>query len=110
MNPIPTGFLIIWVFFGIVTLLFFWLNKNAKQKRKYFPWWIGFIGVLFGTFVYLMGAPAKIFIIFIPAICLISFMNIKMTKFCDKCGRTIINQMFFSGNFKHCPYCTAKLK
>jgi len=83
-----------WVVLGIVSFVIFFLGKDAQLKRKLWkPFVIG-TGALFIGFVYLMGFGGEALYIMVPAVVLITFLNIRSTKFCDACGKTIINQNF----------------
>ena len=95
MFPIFMG---VWVVLGIVSTAFFFLNNNAALKRKVHPPFVIGVSILFLGFVVLMGTPREAFFycIFVPAIALITLMNLRNTKFCDTCGKTLINQNPFA--------------
>jgi hypothetical protein len=81
----------IWVALGLASFLFFHFNRNAALKRIAFPMFIVTVGVLFGTFVYLSTGrqhPQMMYLA-VPAIVLISFLNIRQTRFCEACGKTL---------------------
>lgn len=92
-------FVVVWVALGLASFLFFQFNRNTALKRTVFPIFIIVIGIIFGGFVYfIMGRlHPQILYLAIPAIILISFLNIRTTRFCDSCGRTLFRQpIFFS--------------
>jgi hypothetical protein len=104
-------FIGVWVVLGIVSTAFFFLNDNAALKRKVHPPYVIGVSILFFGFVVLMGTPRDVFFycILVPAIVLITFMNLRNTKFCDTCGRTLINQNPFVCP-RFCSKCGASLE
>jgi uncharacterized membrane protein YeiB len=98
-----------WIGLALCGFLAFSLNKNAQIKRKYFPIYVVGIGIAFIGFVHWMFPPEPRFLIVYPAIALISFLNIKMTKFCDECGKTNFPRNAFSA-LKFCQKCGASLE
>src|SRR5438093_13298734 len=97
-NSIPPWFLaffIGWIGLGIAGFFLFYVSKNAAFKRRFFPWYIIIVGLIFAAIPVASGQTAALFMV-IPAVALISFMNIRLTKFCDACGRTVVSHAFFS--------------
>jgi hypothetical protein len=47
-------------------------------------------------------------LLFVPFIGLITWLNIRMTRFCDGCGKILINQQWWT-RMNFCPYCGRKL-
>ncbi|MBA2344926.1 MAG: hypothetical protein H0V83_07580 [Rubrobacter sp.] len=92
----------------ITSFILFHLNKNARFKRKYFPWFMILVGVLFIAVVIGLGAPLKYFLLIALLVASITFLDIRGTRFCDDCGRTIRNPLPFSRP-EYCPKCGAKL-
>ena len=101
-------FLGTWIVLGIISFVIFFLGKNAQLKRKLWPPFVIGAGVLFAVFVTLMGFPLDTFYIMGPALILITYLNLTRTKFCDSCGKTIINQNFFAKP-EYCTKCGEKL-
>lgn len=98
-----------WVVLGIVSFVIFFVCKDARLKRRVWkPFVIG-TGALFIGFVYLMGFGGEALYIMVPAVILISFLNIRSTKFCDSCGKTNINQNFLVKP-EFCSRCGDKLQ
>jgi hypothetical protein len=102
-------FFVVWVSAAIFQFSFF--NKqSAAFKRKYFP-----RVIIIGGFVFLVFMLAlfkwhfQMLVVFLPAIALISYGNLKITRFCDKCGRTVRNADWFS-KMDYCPKCGSKLQ
>jgi len=97
------------VVLGIISLIIFFVGKDAQLKRKLWkPFVIG-TGALFLGFVYLMGVSGEAFYIMASAVILISFLNIRTTKFCDACGKKIINKNSFVKP-EFCSKCGEKLQ
>lgn len=93
---------------GVASAAFFYLNKDAPLKRKLFPPFAIGAGVLFLVIVWAdLGGNGIFFLV--PFVGLITFLNIRMTKFCDTCGRTLTRQDPFSPP-KFCSKCGASLE
>ena len=101
-------FFVVWVALGVAGFFLFYVSKNARFKKKYFPWYAILAGVVFISFGLMIGFPSEMLYLMVPAVALITFLNIKSTKFCENCGRTIINQMWFT-KVEYCAKCGAKL-
>jgi hypothetical protein len=108
-NPlIVMLFFVVWISSAMYQYLFF--NKQTVVfKRKYFP-----RIVVIGSFVFIVFLLAlfqwhlQMLVVFIPAVGLIAYGNIKITKFCDKCGKQVQNANWGS-KMDYCPKCGAKL-
>jgi hypothetical protein len=100
----------VWVVLGIVSAAFFFFNNDAALKRKIHPPFVIGVGILFLSFVVLMGFPpdAFFFLVVVPAVILISYLNLRNTKFCSSCGKTLISQNPFMQP-KFCSKCGANL-
>lgn len=94
----------VWVLLGLFSASFFFLSKNAHLKRKVWPPFIVITGILFAGFVWAMG-----FLIVIPAVALITFLNLRAVQFCNSCGATIMTQNPLSKPM-FCSKCGAGLK
>ena len=103
-------FMICWIILGIASFVFFQFNRNAALKRRIWPPFIIIIGFIFGSFVWHMsGGRSEVLLFMVPAIVIISVLNIRLTRFCQSCGRTLHAQPFSSvGSF--CKYCGATLE
>ena len=97
-----------WIVLGVISFYFFGVRKDAQLKRKIWPYHIIGVGLLFALFIFLMGFPISVFAIMGPAIILITYLNLKAVRFCDACGKTIMNQNLFSSP-EFCTKCGAKL-
>jgi len=102
-------FIGVWIVLGIISFSIFVLGRDAKLKRKlWMPFVIG-VGILFVSFGYLTGIGEQLFLVMVPAVILITYLNIKSTKFCDNCGKMIFNQNIFQIH-KFCSRCGEKLQ
>ena len=95
----------VWILIGIAFSAFLFFNRNAALKRKLVPPLVIGTAVLFLGFVWMVGFPLYTAP---PAVALITYSNIRTTKFCDACGRTAIpsNPIFAP---KFCSKCGANL-
>lgn len=98
----------LFVALGIAGSIIFLVGKNVPFKKKYFPWYVISIGVLFALSIIVTGMDFIPLIIFIAIIALITYINLRAIKFCNSCGKTIINQTWYS-KVSFCSNCGAKL-
>lgn len=100
----------VWIVLGVFSAAFFFLNNNAALKRKVHPPFVIGIGVLFIIFGVLMGfgRDAFFFIVIVPAVAVITILNLRNTKFCGSCGKTLISQNPFTPP-KFCSKCGTSL-
>jgi hypothetical protein len=98
-----------WVGMGIVATAFYLLSRNATLKRRLMVPIAVISAIYFLAFVYTVGAPQFVFYFIVPAVFVISILNILSTKFCDGCGRTLYRQPILRP-MSYCPYCGAKLQ
>ena len=101
------AFFVIWAALGIGGFWFFATNKDVALKKRVFPRLAIGAGVVFGL-VIAAAAPWPAVLLFTPFIGVITWLNIRMTRFCDGCGKLLINHQWWS-TMKFCPYCGAKL-
>jgi hypothetical protein len=98
-----------WIVLGILSFYLFFIRNDYEFKVKYFKFFVILVGILFLGFVTAMGVPPQVFVIMVPAVALITFLNIKFTRFCKNCGKTIINNVPFT-KIEFCPKCGSKLQ
>jgi hypothetical protein len=98
----------VWVVLGLFSAVFFLFGKNASLKRKVWPPFTIATAVLFVGFAWAMGFPSQVFLVMIPAVAFITFLNLRSVKFCDGCGKTIMSQNPFSPP-QFCSKCGARL-
>lgn len=101
-------FFAVWVCLALFSLAFFFLNNNAKLKRRVLPPFAVFAGLLFLGFTWLMGFPWPVFIIGVPSVAWITVLNMRNIKFCDACGRTTFSRNSWSPP-QSCSRCGAPL-
>jgi hypothetical protein len=98
-----------WAVLGVIGISVFFVSRNVERKKRYFPAWVVSIGLLFvGFSQWIMGFHPKQLIIIVPAVVLIAIFNLRATRFCPKCGRTIINKIPLE-RVVYCPKCGQKL-
>lgn len=102
-----------WVVLGIVCFVLFFLGRNTELKRTWWPRFVIAVGVLFALFstaLSVLSSPSweslGILIVVVPAVAVISYLNIKFTKFCGSCGATVFDQNWFSPT-RFCSKCGA---
>ncbi len=100
----------VWILLGIFSAAFFFFNNDAALKRKVYPPFVVGVGILFLVFGALTGFAKHPFIyVLVPMVGLITFLNLRSTKFCDSCGKTLFNQSPFAPA-KFCSRCGANLE
>lgn len=102
-------FIGVWILLGAGSTAFFLLNHNAVLKRKVLPPFVIGTSIVFLGFIALMGFPSNVLLVMGPVVAVIAFLNLRATKFCDACGKTLMNQNPFSPA-KYCSRCGADLK
>jgi len=104
------AFLVVVGLIGASTPLFFHLNRNAALKRKMWPVVVVLGGTLtIGFAYYLMGVQQQVLYFTVPVVTLVCFLNIRGTRFCDSCGRTLYRQPM-APQFRICPHCGAQVR
>lgn len=98
----------VWVVLGLFSAGFFFLNKNSALKRKVWPPFVIVTGLLFIGFTLAMGIPSDALYIMLPAVVLITVLNLKAVQFCDSCGATIMSQNPLAKP-EFCSKCGSKL-
>ena len=101
-------FMAVWATLGVASWWFFSRSKDADLKRGVLRWGSIAAGVLFAGFVLAMTGEPWILLIVAPAVALISFLNIRFTKFCPSCGATLYNYNWFVA-MRYCSRCGASL-
>lgn len=100
-----------WGLINLTGFLFFKFYKNIYVKKIVFPIFVIFTGIVFAYFTWsLMGYRSDPFLLFVffPMIALISFLNIKNTRFCLNCGNIAYSQNWLK-RITECPKCNKPL-
>jgi hypothetical protein len=118
--PILSGivtvcFFVTWIVLGISGFIVFYLRRDVAVKRKWFPRYAILAGVLFVFFSSTLWvlesrsySELGVFVVVVPMVVIITYMNIKFTRFCDKCGATVFDYYWFSP-MKFCSKCGVEL-
>jgi hypothetical protein len=104
-----------WVVLGIGGFIVFYSRRDVAFNRKWFPRYAILAGVLFVFFSTTLTvlqsrsfSALGLLVFMVPMVVLIIYLNIKFTRFCDKCGATAIDYNWFSP-MKFCSKCGAEL-
>jgi hypothetical protein len=123
-HPTPTTlqYLVTVLFFGTWFVLAFFsfivfiIGANAELKRTWFPRVVIFAGVVIVIFISIMtvlnsrsGESLCLLVFVIPAVAAVSYLNIRLTKFCGSCGATLFKNNWFSPT-RFCSSCGASLE
>src|SRR5689334_17025616 len=81
-------FMGVWLALLVVVSLFYWKGSLAT-KRRFHPLVVIGAALIFLGFI-TMIMPASTFVVIVPVVALTSFLNYKVTKFCDSCGATTV--------------------
>lgn len=101
-------FVAVWAILMVASMYLFYFSRDVARKRRLFkPFAVG-TGVLFLGFVWSMGFPIFVLAGMTPVIVLIIWLNLRMIRFCDACGKTIMQHLPFSSP-KYCSNCGAPL-
>ncbi len=87
-----------WIIWGASTHFFLYRNRPVAFRRV---WHMrvalisaaAFLGFLF--YIVHVGFPAKVLTVFVPALFLMTFLNIRNTRFCDACGKQTFSMKLF---------------
>ena len=102
-------FFAFWVALGLASFLFFHFNRDAALKRRVFPFFVITVGLIFGAFlIYMTRGSSQVLFLAVPMIALITFLNIRCTRFCGSCDRTLYKQPVFTRP-GFCPHCGAQV-
>jgi ribosomal protein S27AE len=100
------AFMALWILLGIASAIFY-RKASYQTKKTAHPYIVAGFGIIFLAFVEWF-AHGDVPVFFVVAIIVISFLNIRLTRFCSRCGATIFQRGF--SRFKFCPKCGAELQ
>ncbi|MGC2481389.1 MAG: hypothetical protein WA423_16310 [Candidatus Sulfotelmatobacter sp.] len=99
-----------WIALGIAGLWVTYFDKNVARKKRLIPAFIVGTGAIFALFAFLMtGGDWGAMLLVVPAVVLITFLNLRQFRVCSTCGRTIHGGMWFA-KAEFCPKCGARLE
>ena len=110
MGPNAQEFLIVlaaWIIAGIASAFFF-MNRNASLKRRLWPPYVIGAAILFLMFVWWFLPNEAALYVAAPLLALVTFINLRVVKFCNACGATTQNLPFRPARF--CAKCGAPLE
>lgn len=84
--------------------LFIHICKDINLKRKAFKVSVYSAGILFVIFMFFWPIPGQWFFFITPVVVLIIVLNLKLTRFCNECGKMVVNENPFSKP-KFCSKC-----
>jgi hypothetical protein len=90
-----------WTLAGIVSAFFF-LNRNAALKRRLWPPFAVASAILLLVIVWWF-LPSEALYVAAPLAALVTFINLRVVKFCNACGATTQNLPFRPARF--CARC-----
>ena len=100
-------FLAVWLaLLGFVSL--FYLKASLAARRRWHPFVVIGSALVFLAFVTVI-LPASSFVVIVPAVALLSFLNYKMTKFCNTCGETVVQRPPWRA-LSACPKCGGRVE
>jgi apolipoprotein N-acyltransferase len=109
-NDLFDVFFATWVVLGLSSGAFFHFSKNAELKRRIWAPFVVGVGLLFTAFSWALVSPsAESGLVLVAVVALITGLNIRGTKFCDSCGKSVFASNPFSP-MRFCPQCGATLK
>jgi hypothetical protein len=97
-----------WVALGIGGLWFTYLDKNIARKKRLLPVFTIGTGIIFLLFTFLMIPSVSVMAFAVPAVALVTWLNLRIMRVCSACGRTIQSGMWFT-KAEYCPKCGARL-
>lgn len=105
--PFP-AFMVAWAAYGLLGLPLYF-GRNLTLKRRYLrPYMIG-AGALFVGGMLLTGFPVFMVILAVPAVAIVTVVNLKQIQFCERCGATVVRSAFFQKS-KFCSRCGAPIE
>lgn len=111
MRPRPELFPLFaatWVALGFAAFWFLVVGKNIARKKRLLPVFNVGTGALFVVFTLLIMGDLRVMAFVAPATVLIVFLNQRILRVCDSCGRVIQSWMPFY-RVKFCSGCGAKI-
>ena len=108
VNPPFPVFFGIWFVISFGSAAFFRLSKNADLKRRV---WVPFLvvtSVVFIGFVWSTIKQVQVLYWLVPAVCILTLINLRTVQFCNSCGVTVRTPSPWR-KAAFCPKCGAHL-
>jgi len=109
VNPPFPVFFGVWFVISFGSAAFFRLNKNASLKRKVWAPFLVVTSLVFIGVVWTITKRVEVLYFLVPAVCLLTLVNLRMVRFCDSCGDTVRSQSPWRKP-AFCPKCGAHLQ
>lgn len=109
LNNVEMIFFGTWIVLGALSSYLFFIRNDYKFKVTYYKYFVILVAFLFIGFVVAVGVSPQAYVILVPGVALVTFLNIKFTQFCKTCGKTIINRGLSFSRIEFCPRCGNKL-
>jgi len=106
---ITAAFIGAWTALPIVGLWVTYLDRKVARKKRLLPLFIVSAGIIFVLFSLALTRDLGIMLFIVPAVALITFLNLRQFKVCPVCGRTIHSGMWFA-KAEYCSKCGARLQ
>ena len=100
-------FIVIWIAYGLLGLPLAF-SKNLELKRRFMKPHIIGAGVLFVVGPLLAGFPFSMVLIMAPVVTVITVINLRRVRYCNRCGATVFGFKPFAST-KFCASCGAPL-
>lgn len=103
--PAFIAFCVFWISLGLAGAIFY--RKASYETKKFWhPIFVIAAGIIFFAFTeFASGGKTPVF--FVIAIALITYLNLRSTRFCPRCGKTLTGRLFAKAKF--CSKCGASL-
>lgn len=98
----------VWTALGLAGTVFFFHGKDVARKRKLWPLYLIVQSALFLGIFWMIGFPDPAAYVAVPAVILITALNMRSIQFCDGCGKTLMSQGLLS-KAEFCSKCGARL-
>jgi hypothetical protein len=106
-DAVWTLFVLTWIALAVSGFAVFQLSRDARRKRRLWPWSIGLATVLFIGFMAAVGMPWTMVLGSVPILLVIAWLNLRMTRFCAGCGRMVVAGPISPPRF--CTHCGTPL-
>lgn len=106
-NDLFLIFAAVWVVVGL-SLWFFSRHASQQRRKQWHLILVAGAGLLFICFSYALSQRIEVLYMAVPVVVLVSFLNYKLTRFCQRCGFAVPRTGLFS-RATFCPRCGGRL-